>query len=117
MLNKRCNAKRELHETESVVRACARAISVKALSIAFTRAIVCARPSNGAAGGAVVANAIVPLAPGGAGVAAGMVSACQGKWGAAGRLRPTPADGCRELAASVNGAPEVGWRGFGDLRS
>ena len=44
-------------------------------TIAFTRTIVWMRPSNRAAGGAVVANAIAPLAPGGAGVTEGMVSA------------------------------------------
>ena len=57
----------------------------------LTRAIVWVRPSNRAAGGEVMANAIACVSPAGpdqpgARVAAGMVSACQGGRVATGQL-------------------------------
>ena len=81
----------------------------------FTRASVWVRPSNRAASGPTVANAIAPPAPGGGGDGSGDGLSVPRERVVAGRLRSAPADDRREVATSLNGAPEVGWRGFGNL--
>ena len=93
-------------------------------SIAFTRAIVWARPSNRAVGGVVDANAIACVPPSGPGQPGARVAAGTGVASAAQGSGPSPG-GWERLQRTIAGrkeglrfdcAAKGGRRGVGDLR-